>query len=50
VQQLWSFNTNEQTRPEISPELKKRLRSKFAPDVERLSEMLGLDLTHWSRS
>jgi hypothetical protein len=36
-------------RPELSPELRVRLKSEFAPEVERLSELLGRDLTHWSK-
>lgn len=49
VERLWSFNMKEQTRPEISPELEKRLRVGFAPDVKRLAAMLGCDLTDWLR-
>jgi hypothetical protein len=26
-----------------------QLQREFAPEVERLSELLGRDLTHWSR-
>jgi hypothetical protein len=34
-------------RPPLAPETAARLRSVFLPDVERLSELLGRDLTHW---
>lgn len=46
---LRSFNIKTETRPEMSQALKKQLSAKFAPDLECLSGMLGLDLTHWSR-
>ena len=37
-------------RPEaMAPGLRKRLQEQFRPDVERLSEMLGRDLTYWCR-
>ncbi len=49
VQKLRDFNIKEEARPEMDFELQERLRAKSAPDVERLSEMLDLDLTHWSR-
>lgn len=32
----------------LSPELKARLRETFRPDVARLGELLGRDLSHWS--
>lgn len=35
-------------RRPIDPELKLSLSQEFAPEVERLSELLGRDLTHWS--
>ena len=50
ARQLWSFNVKFEPRPAMSVELKKSLSAEFAPDVERLSQLLGRDLTHWSRS
>jgi sulfotransferase family protein len=50
ARQLWSFNIKYEARPPMSLELKQRLSAEFAPDVERLSQMLGHDLTFWSRS
>lgn len=50
VRRLWSFNIKYEARPAMKLELKKRLSMDFAPDVERLSQLLGRDLTHWSRS
>ena len=32
----------------MDPELRLRLQAEFAPEVERLSELLGRDVTHWS--
>jgi len=32
----------------MSPELRARLREIFRPDVARLSELLGRDLSAWS--
>jgi glycosyltransferase involved in cell wall biosynthesis len=33
----------------MSHELKQQLSKRFAPDVKRLSEMLDVNLSHWSR-
>jgi hypothetical protein len=33
----------------MNPGLRKRLQVEFAPEVKRLSELLGRDLTYWSR-
>jgi len=33
--------------PKVDPEVKKKLAPRFAEDVEKVSEMLGRDLTHW---
>jgi hypothetical protein len=37
-------------RPPINPEFKRQLQKEFLPEVERLSELLGRDLTHWCQS
>jgi hypothetical protein len=47
--QLSRFNTRLAKRPALSPALRARLQLEFAPEVERLSRLLGRDLTHWSR-
>jgi hypothetical protein len=44
-----SYNSRYEARKPMDAELSKRLRAEFAPEVERLSELLGRDLTHWSR-
>lgn len=36
-------------RPPMPPDLRLSLQREFAPEVERLSALLGRDLTHWSR-
>jgi hypothetical protein len=46
---LRRLNRREAPRSPMSAELRRRLQAQFAGDVERLGEMLGRDLTHWSR-
>jgi hypothetical protein len=43
------FNTVYTSRPPLAPELRRRLQAEFLGEVERLSEMIGRDLTHWCR-
>jgi hypothetical protein len=45
---LSSFNVRAKKRLELAPELQCSLRREFAPEVERLSDLLGRDLTHWN--
>jgi hypothetical protein len=40
-------NTRVAPRPPMSPELRSRLTAEFAPDLRRLSALLGRDLGHW---
>jgi hypothetical protein len=53
LQQLQSkfFQLNKQpaSRSPLPQELQLSLRREFAPEVERLSFLLGRDLTHWSK-
>lgn len=44
-----SLNVVNGHRPPMDPFLRQRLEAEFAPEVEKLSELLGRDLTHWSR-
>jgi len=37
------------TRPLLSPEVRDRLQKQLRPEVEKLSELLDRDLTHWCR-
>jgi hypothetical protein len=46
---LRKFNSRDGVRPVMNPELRERLQMEFAPEVERISKLLGRDLTHWSR-
>jgi hypothetical protein len=43
------LNSAPAARPEMTPELERQLSRRFAPEIERLSLLLGRDLTHWSR-
>jgi hypothetical protein len=46
---LWKLNTRAERRPPLAVEVRAQLKREFAPEVERLSALLGRDLTHWSR-
>ncbi len=46
--QISAFNVRADKRPAFAPELQRSLRREFAPEIERLSDLLGRDLTHWS--
>jgi len=64
VQQLWSLspvrlglrskirqlNTRYESRPPMDRDLRRRLQAEFAPEVERLSALLGRDLSHWGQT
>lgn len=45
---LWKLNSRPEKREPLAPELQAQLKREFAPEVERLSQLLGRDLTHWS--
>lgn len=44
------LNTSYEDRPPLAAELRQQLQKEFAPEIERLSELLNRDLNHWSRS
>ena len=46
---IMQSNIRLEKRPPLDAGLRLRLKREFAPEVERLSELLGRDLTHWSR-
>jgi hypothetical protein len=46
---LSHLNTRYAPREPMNPELRKQLQAEFLPEVTRLSELLGRDLTHWCR-
>lgn len=43
------INRKKAPRPPMSAEVRKTLQAYFAPEVEALSELLGRDLTYWSK-
>jgi len=43
------WNSTDKPRPPIGEHLRKRLQEEFTPEVERLSELLGRDLTYWCK-
>jgi hypothetical protein len=45
---LWKLNSRPERRLPLAPELRAQLKREFAPEVERLSQLLGRDLTHWN--
>ena len=47
---LVRFNTAERPRAPMASDLRRQLNDKFRPEVERLSELLGRDLTRWTAS
>jgi hypothetical protein len=44
-----SLNQISSKRPPMAPDTRLLLQREFAPEVKRLSALLGRDLTHWSR-
>ena len=47
---LRRLNTRYEPRRPMDEELRRQLSAEFAPEVRRLSELLGRDLTHWCRT
>lgn len=47
-QTLKGFNTEYKPRPPLDAELRRHLQQELAPEVEKLSALLGRDLTYWS--
>jgi hypothetical protein len=46
---LLAVNTEYMQRPPLDPDLRQQLQAEFAPEIDRLSELLGRDLSHWYR-
>lgn len=44
---LKRWNTHKAVRPSLAHPMRETLRAAFASDVERLSELLGRELSHW---
>jgi Sulfotransferase domain len=49
-QSVRELNTEHAPRQPLPAALRRQLQAEFAPDVERLGELLGRDLSHWCRS
>jgi hypothetical protein len=47
---LMSLNTSHVQRSPMDANLRKHLQLEFMPEVKKLSELVGRDLTHWSRN
>ncbi len=45
---LKQINTRYEKRPPLDPNLRRQLTRELAPELERLSQMLGRDLTYWA--
>ena len=46
---LWRSNTRFEKRPPMRRALRDKLTREFTPEVERLSELLRRDLSHWTK-
>ncbi len=46
---LMQFNFRPAKRPPLDAALRRRIELEFAPEIERLSALLGRDLTFWSK-
>lgn len=44
---IMALNRAPYQRPALDPEFRRELATTFAPDIDRLSEILGRDLSHW---
>jgi hypothetical protein len=47
---LLQINSFPSKPPSLTPQMKAQLRATYASDVERLSDLLGRDLSHWIRT
>ena len=45
---LIELNSKYERRPPLDPELKRELRERFRPELERLGALVGRDLSGWS--
>jgi hypothetical protein len=43
------LNATPRPRPPMDPELRRRLRAEFAPEVRRLEQLLGRELSEWAK-
>jgi len=42
-----SFNTKVAAREPLSDDLRAEMTAEFAPDIQKLSQLLDRDLSHW---
>jgi len=49
ISRLRRLNRRHEARSPMRPELRRQLQKEFEPEVQRLSELLDRDLTHWGR-
>lgn len=47
---FFQLNKRPALRSPLPPDIQFSLRREFAPEVQRLSDLLGRDLTHWSKT
>ena len=50
IKRLKRMNTQHTQRPPLDPDLRQRLQVEFQPEVQRLADLLGRDLSSWSSS
>lgn len=46
---LQKMNNQEKKPAPMAPEVRERLRREFEPEIERLAQLLGRDLSHWAK-
>jgi hypothetical protein len=46
---LWRLNSKYVQRPPMDRRLRRSLQEEFSPEVARLGDLLGRDLSHWTR-
>jgi hypothetical protein len=42
-----SLNYSRDQRPRLDPETEEKLRREFLPDIEKLEDLIGEDLSEW---
>jgi hypothetical protein len=50
MKRLMRMNTRHTKRPALDPVLRKRLQAEFQPEVQKLADLLGRDLSSWITS
>lgn len=47
--EVFNYNLKYTSRPSMDSQLRQQLQEEFAEDIKRLSDLLGRDLTHWTK-